>query len=76
MKLKKCIILLLIMIIISSINYTVKSASGDSYKVKMNADKTTLKSGDIVTISLKLDNIKAIFFDADDTIVDHKHQII
>lgn len=58
MKLKKCIILLLIMIIISSINYTVKSASGDSYKVKMNADKTTLKSGDIVTISLKLDNIK------------------
>lgn len=58
MKIKKCIILLLIMIIISGINYTVRSANGDSYNVKMNADKTTLKTGDTITISLKLDNIK------------------
>lgn len=58
MKIKKCIILLLIITIISGISYTVKSASGDSYNVKMNADKTTLKSGETVTITLKLDNIK------------------
>lgn len=58
MKIKKCIILLLIMTIIIGINCTVKSESGDSYSVKMNADKTTLKTGDTVTISLKLDNIK------------------
>lgn len=58
MKVKKCIIILLIMIIISGINYTVKSANGDSYSLKMSADKTTLKAGDTVTISLKLDNIE------------------
>lgn len=58
MKVKKCIIILLIMIIISGINYTVKSANGDSYSLKMSVDKTTLKAGDTVTISLKLDNIE------------------
>lgn len=58
MKIKKSIILLLITTIILGINFTVKAAEGDSYSLKVSADKTTAKAGDTITISLKLDNIK------------------
>ena len=57
MKISKCVILFLIVTIILSINFTVYSATGDSYEVKMNADKKSLKTGDTITISLVLDNI-------------------
>lgn len=58
MKIKKSIILLLITTIILGISFKVKATEGDSYSLKMSADKTTVKVGETITISLKLDNIK------------------
>lgn len=58
MKIKKSIILLLITTIILGISFKVKAAEGDSYSLKMSADKTKVKAGETITISLKLDNIK------------------
>lgn len=57
MKINKYIIILLIIISIISISLKVNAAAGDSYDIGMSADKTTLKAGDTVTISLRVSNI-------------------
>ena len=57
MKCKKIMVLLLSIAIILGISMTVKAETIDSYSVNLNTNKTTLKAGETVTISLKVDNI-------------------
>ena len=56
MKIKKIVILLLIITVILGMSITVK-AKADSYKISLNPDKTTLKPGDTITISLNASEI-------------------
>ena len=58
MKIKKSFIsVILVMLIIVLSNVKVNAATGDSYVIKLNADKTTLKSGETITISLDVSDI-------------------
>ena len=45
------------MLIIVLCNVKVNAATGDSYVIKLNAHKTTLKSGETITISLDVSDI-------------------
>lgn len=56
MKTKKYIILL-IMIVILSVGFNVNAETTDEYSIKLTSSNTTLEAGDIITISLKVDNI-------------------
>lgn len=53
----KRIIILLIVVSILSMSFCVKATTGDKYDIALTADSTTLKAGDTVTLSLKVDNI-------------------
>ena len=53
----KSIVILLIVISILSMSFCVKAATGDKYDIVISANNTTLKAGDTVTLSLKIDNI-------------------
>lgn len=58
MKIKKSFIsAILIMLIMVLPNVKVNAATGDSYVIKLTADKTTLKSGETITISLNVSDI-------------------
>ena len=53
----KSIVILLIVISILSMSFCVKAATGDKYDIVISANNTTVKAGDTVTLSLKIDNI-------------------
>lgn len=57
MKSKKVIVILLVFAMIIGINIKALAATEDSYKVNLTATSTTVKTGDTVSIKLKITNV-------------------
>ena len=57
MKTRKMIIVLISVILIISISIKVKAETNDSYIISMSSNNTTVKQGQTVTISLKVEDI-------------------
>lgn len=56
MKIKKCIMLIIIAIL--SISVSVNASTTDSYKISLSANKTTLKEEETLTLAMKATDIK------------------
>lgn len=57
MKIKRSIMLIIIALILS-ISFSVNAATGDSYKISLSANKTTLKEEETLTLTMKASDIK------------------